>query len=54
MISTLGEMCIFYKEFKRARPKGEIMKLDNIRLGLTYDDLLLIPQKSEVVPIFLS
>ena len=50
MISTLGEMCIFYKEFKRARPKGEIMKLDNIRLGLTYDDLLLVPQKSEVVP----
>ncbi len=26
------------------------MKLENIRLGLTYDDLLLIPQKSEVVP----
>lgn len=26
------------------------MKLDNVRLGLTYDDLLLIPQKSEVVP----
>lgn len=26
------------------------MKLDNIRLGLTYDDILLIPQKSEVVP----
>lgn len=26
------------------------MKLDDIRLGLTYDDLLLIPQKSEVVP----
>lgn len=26
------------------------MKLDDIRLGLTYDDLLLVPQKSEVVP----
>ena len=26
------------------------MKLDNIRLGLTYDDILLIPEKSEVVP----
>lgn len=26
------------------------MKLDNIKLGLTYDDILLIPQKSEVVP----
>lgn len=27
-----------------------MMKLDNIPLGLTYDDLLLIPQKSDVVP----
>lgn len=26
------------------------MKLDNIKLGLTYDDILLIPKKSEVVP----
>jgi IMP dehydrogenase len=26
------------------------MKLSSIKLGLTYDDLLLIPQKSEVVP----
>ena len=26
------------------------MKLDDIRLGLTYDYLLLVPQKSEVVP----
>ena len=26
------------------------MKLDNIKLGLTYDDILLIPQKSCVVP----
>ncbi len=26
------------------------MKLDSIKLGLTYDDILLIPQKSEVVP----
>lgn len=26
------------------------MKLNDIRLGLTYDDLLLVPQKSEVVP----
>lgn len=26
------------------------MKLDDIRLGLTYDDILLIPQKSAVVP----
>ena len=26
------------------------MKLSSIKLGLTYDDLLLVPQKSEVVP----
>lgn len=26
------------------------MKLDNIRLGLTYDDLILLPQASEVLP----
>ncbi len=26
------------------------MKLSNIRLGLTYDDILLVPQKSAVVP----
>lgn len=26
------------------------MKLENIKLGLTYDDLLLIPQESSVVP----
>jgi IMP dehydrogenase len=26
------------------------MKLDGIRLSLTYDDILLVPQKSEVVP----
>lgn len=26
------------------------MKLENIRLGLTYDDILLVPQKSDVVP----
>lgn len=26
------------------------MKLENIRLGLTYDDLLLIPQESNVLP----
>lgn len=26
------------------------MKLNDIRLGLTYDDLLLVPQKSDVVP----
>ncbi len=30
------------------------MKLENVRLGLTYDDLLLIPQKSEVVPAEVS
>ncbi len=26
------------------------MKLDNLRLGLTYDDILLVPQKSSVTP----
>ncbi|MBP5091144.1 MAG: IMP dehydrogenase, partial [Bacilli bacterium] len=26
------------------------MKLENVRLGLTYDDILLVPQKSAVVP----
>lgn len=26
------------------------MKLDNIRLGLTYDDLILLPQESSVLP----
>ena len=26
------------------------MKLSNTRLGLTYDDILLVPQKSAVVP----
>lgn len=26
------------------------MKLDNIRLGLTYDDLILLPQASDVLP----
>lgn len=30
------------------------MKLENIPVGLTYDDLLLIPQKSEVVPAEVS
>ncbi|MGM9971383.1 MAG: IMP dehydrogenase [Anaeroplasmataceae bacterium] len=26
------------------------MKIDNIRTGLTFDDVLLVPQKSEIVP----
>ena len=26
------------------------MKFDNIKIGLTFDDVLLIPQKSEVLP----
>ncbi|MBO5086675.1 MAG: IMP dehydrogenase, partial [Paludibacteraceae bacterium] len=30
------------------------MKFDNIRTGLTFDDVLLVPQKSNVLPSQIS
>ena len=34
--------------------KTKYMKFDNIRTGLTFDDVLLVPQKSSVLPSQIS